>query len=1085
MRLAHKSARGAVAKKRMPFLWGIVLGLLLFGPAALPASFAQPSAPETPKPELIPQTGHTLTVTGAAFSPNGRLLATGSIDETIVLWEVATGRELRTLRGHTWAVADVAFSPDGRFLASGSADKTVKLWDVASGRELRTFTGHSRVVELVVFSPDSRSLASGSADHTIKLWGVATGRELRTLVGHTGSIAAIAFSPDGSRLISGGEDQTVKLWDIASGQCIRTWAAHAGEFTSVAFSTDGRWVAAGSANKTVKLWDMTTEREAITLPGHTEGVNDVAFSPDSRSLASVSSDNTVKLWEVATGREIRTIVVPADQTIRGVVFSPDGRWLVSVGRDANARLWDVATGRQERTFAAQARPGLLGWFSLDGQWLSSESAEGTGMMLKLMELSTAKVYEMVMPFPPASLAKGEPPLGQLAAAFQFFQSHGVQLPGLNFSTPILLAGRAEMIAYASTSSVQGLGAWAMGNTIHLLDITSSWAPRSLATHTGGVSALTISPDRRLLASAGKNDKTVKIWEIATGHELWSLTAVVNWGTAMSFSPDGRWLAAGSENSVQLWEVSTGRETWAKTNHSEEVRSVAFSPDGHWLASGSNNAIKLWDAATGQEVRTLVSPTSFVIHVAFSPDGRWLVSTSTDGATRLWDPKSGKEVALLVYMTGSNDWLAVTPDGLFDGTEQGMQKLVAWRIGNHVYPPDKFFADYYTPGLLTRIFAGERPKPKVDIANLKLPPEVRVTSPGSGTLKNDHVAVAVEANDQGGGISEVRLFQNGKLVGTRDASHDPHSISGTYAFEVELVPGENLLRAIAVSRERVESNEDAVRIVLDVPEVAKPVLHLLVVGINRYEDPALNLNYARQDGEALALFFQQHGQTLFSSVDVVPLFDEKATQANVRVALEKLVQQAKPEDVVFVYLAGHGVGLEQQFYFLPHEMHVKNDDEAAVRRYGISAVALGDYLRRIRALKQVLILDACQSETALPILAKLVTFRGLGNAERKATQMLARSNGVYLIAASTKQQYAAEVPELHHGVLTYALLSGLGDDGKPQAQVSSEGMVTVLSLLQYVNQTVPDLTEKYQHTKQYPVSFNTGMDFPLTLAAPSH
>ncbi len=138
------------------------------------------------------------------------------------------------------------------------------------------------------------------------------------------------------------------------------------------------------------------------------------------------------------------------------------------------------------------------------------------------------------------------------------------------------------------------------------------------------------------------------------------------------------------------------------------------------------------------------------------------------------------------------------------------------------------------------------------------------------------------------------------------------------------------------------------------------------------------------------------------------------------------------------------------------------------------------MRRIPALKEVLILDACQSETALPILAKLVTFRGLGTAERKVTQMLARSIGVYLIAASTKQQDAVEVPELGHGVLTYALLSGLGEKGEPQAPVGTEGVVTMFSLLQYVNQQVPELTEKYHHSKQYPVSFNTGMDFPLVV-----
>jgi len=258
------------------------------------------------------------------------------------------------------------------------------------------------------------------------------------------------------------------------------------------------------------------------------------------------------------------------------------------------------------------------------------------------------------------------------------------------------------------------------------------------------------------------------------------------------------------------------------------------------------------------------------------------------------------------------------------------------------------------------------------------------------------------------------------------------------------------------------------------------MHVLVVGINRYEDSGFNLGFARQDADAIARFFEQRGALLFSSVKVSRLFDKEATQAAIRRALEQLAQEARVEDVVLVYLAGHGLGLGQQFYFLPHEMRTEMDEEGAIRKYGIPATALSEALTRIRALKQVLILDTCQSETALQVLARAVRFRGLGLVERKAAQMLARSSGVHLIAASTRQQSAVEVPELGHGVLTHVLLRGLGESAEPQAPTSPEGLVTVLSLLQYVNQQVPELTEKYHGDKQYPVASSTGMDFPLML-----
>jgi uncharacterized caspase-like protein len=328
------------------------------------------------------------------------------------------------------------------------------------------------------------------------------------------------------------------------------------------------------------------------------------------------------------------------------------------------------------------------------------------------------------------------------------------------------------------------------------------------------------------------------------------------------------------------------------------------------------------------------------------------------------------------------------------------------------------------------------------------------------------------------VAEVRLYHNGKLL--RTVKNASGAKQASYTFNVELVPGENTIKATALNDDRVESNEDSILVVLDSPKPHKPVLHVLVVGINKYEDTRLNLNYARQDGMSLAHFFATHGNTLFASVDVTSLFDDDASWTNIKQAFDKLATLSRPEDVVVLYLAGHGVVLDEQFYFLPHEMHIVGDDVAATRKYGISAVALSEELRRIPALKQVLLLDACHSATALKILSKAAAVRALDAAEQKAAQMLARSVGVYLIAASMSEQQAFEVPELGHGVLTYAVLSGLGEQGGPKAAVSSDGMVTILSLLQYVNQEVPDLTEKYYHQKQYPVSFNTGMDFPLVM-----
>ncbi|MEG4188954.1 WD40 repeat domain-containing protein, partial [Microcoleus sp. Pol17_C1] len=328
--------------------------------------------------------GHSDVVWSVSFSPDGKTLASASDDKTIKLWDVTTGKQIRTLQGHSYRVTSVSFSPDGKTLASGSIDKTIKLWDVTTGKQIRTLQGHSDVVWSVSFSPDGKTLASASEDKTIKLWDVTTGKQIRTLQGHSYRVWSVSFSPDGKTLASASGDNTIKLWDVTIGEEIRTWQSSS--VMSVSFSPDGKTLASASEDKTIKLWEVTTGEEIRTLQGHSSLVRSVSFSPDGQTLASASDDKTIKLWDVTTGKQIPTLQGQSSW-LWSVSFSPDGKTLASASQDKTIKLWDVTTGEEIRTLQGHSDVVWSVSFSPDGKTLASASIDKT---IKLWDVTTGK-----------------------------------------------------------------------------------------------------------------------------------------------------------------------------------------------------------------------------------------------------------------------------------------------------------------------------------------------------------------------------------------------------------------------------------------------------------------------------------------------------------------------------------------------------------------------------------------------------------------------------------------------------------------------------------------------------------------------
>jgi WD40 repeat protein/serine/threonine protein kinase/class 3 adenylate cyclase len=287
------------------------------------------------------ETGQRL-VTCVAFSPDGRIIATGGAENRnlVKLWNVADGKELSTLAGHEGCVQTLAFSPDGAMLASGGQDGLVKLWDSKTGRLLGTLPGRDSWIQCVAFSPDSTMFAAAAGDEAV-LYDTRTQKELHKLTGHQKVIQlmSLAFSPDGRTVATASKDTTLKLWDANTGKEIRTFAGHAKEVSSVAFTPDGRHVISGSWDGTVKMWDVATGALTRTFNGSQVYVFTLAISPDARIVATGGPDGRVRLWSIASGEEI--MALSGNQlTVPSVAFSPDGRTIASVGgASGSVKIW--------------------------------------------------------------------------------------------------------------------------------------------------------------------------------------------------------------------------------------------------------------------------------------------------------------------------------------------------------------------------------------------------------------------------------------------------------------------------------------------------------------------------------------------------------------------------------------------------------------------------------------------------------------------------------------------------------------------------------------------------------------------------
>ncbi len=572
---------------------------------------------------------HESGVDAAAFSPDGKTLATAAFDNVVRTWDLNSGSEVRSFSGHTKLITFVAFSPDGGRLLTTGFDQTARVWDVATGQELyrihdpiaaaqfsidgsaiisvrgreiifwdaATGTEKSRFAIPVEagalrFSPDAKLLAVRGHDQTIHILDASRKKSISIIEGHSGWIMDFQFSPDSNLLVTASKDRTAKLWDVRSGKELLTFKGHDDELYEVEFSPDGTTIATGSNDQTTRLWDVAKGFEITRLRSHTGNVTALAYSADGRKLASGGVEGMVRVWN-ASGLRQRGVLRGHTESVTRVMFSPTGRMLVSSSKDKTARVWDVESGLERIALGGHTDTVHTAIFSSDGDQIATVSEDKT---IKLWDPKTGREL-------------------------------------LSIDSPI----PATNLAMSPDGKVLVTGHWFHDPMLRFWDVASGELTCSVKAHKAGPWSMEFFGDGTRVVTAAIDESSIVVWDSSTCEKISTYEGEADTGYGVSFGPDNKLRALQILNggrSLKLVDIETGTDRASFSGDDAILADAVFSPDGSRLVTSDERGIlRIWDTATGQELLSF-SASSGDSRLAFSPDGTILAIGDTDGTIKL-------------------------------------------------------------------------------------------------------------------------------------------------------------------------------------------------------------------------------------------------------------------------------------------------------------------------------------------------------------------------------------------------------------------------------------------------------------------
>lgn len=1023
----------------------------------------------------------------SAFN-NGADLLINLSDSTAKVLDVVSGKIIHTFKGvdpeNNPGIKTSFFSK--KYLILVSEDSTGDVYEINSWKYLYSVKGHKNSIVNAVFSLDEYYFFTKSyLDNTVKVWDASDGSLLFTIDQNQGSFPEMTFSPDGKFVYSTQNEDVFRMWELPSGKLLCSIKI---ELVDAQYLTDEHKIVlvGHDSLKTLEIPSMKLIR-AEPLNYNLTIFSRNTFSPDHKFyLQDFESPNGfgIRCIDMETGKTKE--MAGHAMKILSADFSMGNDSLIVVS-ERGTRIIDRENGRIKSLFPSSDAEKTF--ISPDKKLVAVYKSSFS--YFEIFDVSSGK--KIIHDWIQSEITDVDfSPEGKLIAVSSLDNSISIRdrASGKVLKKLTDLDGGVSNVSYSRDGKY--LAAASLNGNFKVWKTADYSVLLSVKGHDDAINSIEFSHNGNFAVTAS-NDTSAKVWDMQTGKLLSSLKAGHEWISNAVFSPDDRFIITSSSYStrtsmkgrirgriirfagdpslgtIRVWDPLTGDPVSVLEGHSGGVEDVSFSPDNKYLITASADRMAIiWDCSTWKMLYRLEGHSSKINSARFSSDSKFVLTASDDSRVKIWDTSSGKEVLTWIAVD-STDWVVLSPTGLFDATP-GALKLMYYVQGLDVIDLEQLKERYYEPNLWSKL-TGFNPEPLRDVEGLG---EIKMYPSLTLKINNDNLVYSL--TDRGGGIGKYLIYINGKEVFSGNQPGDSLSFRGGNSFTASfslknhpyLIPGrENEIMIKAYNGENyLVSRGEKISYISEGPSFGqKPRLFIISSGISDYTGELIDLKYAAKDAEDMtqaldigaARLFGTDATYTFKLTTANPDRNEWPTKINIERAFNKVALEAKASDILIVYISGHGINLGDQdgdFYYLTQDAYTANIDaykDTGIRdKTTISSAEMTDLIRKVPALKQVLIIDACGSGKAVD---NLMSKRDISSSTLRALDRMKDRTGLHIITGCAADAVSYEANRYGQGILTYSMLEGMKG-----ASLRDDRFVDVVRLFQYGRERVPELAE---------------------------